>query len=134
MKRIYSLFALCILCTLSISAQIKIAGSIYDEHSEPVPFANIVVRDAASDTPVGTTSDMDGKFTMNVPQKGMTVVVSYVGYQDYTFVADKEMLSMKISLKPVASMLDETVIVGFATQKKVNATGAVKTIVPRLRR
>jgi len=128
MKRIYSLFALCILCTLSISAQIKIAGSIYDEHSEPVPFANIVVRDAASDTPVGTTSDMDGKFTMNVPRKGMTVVVSYVGYQDYTFVADKEMLSMKISLKPVASMLDETVIVGFATQKKVNATGSVKTI------
>ena len=127
MKRSYILLALCF-CTLPILAQIKIGGHVLDEQGEPVPFANIVLRDTGSGVPVGTATDMDGKFTLEVPRKGMTVDVSFVGYQDYSFVVEKEMLAMTIHLKPASSVLDETIIVGFATQKKINATGAVKTI------
>ena len=127
MKRSYILLALCF-CTLPILAQIKIGGHVLDEQGEPIPFANIVLRDTGSGVPVGTATDMDGKFTLEVPRKGMTVDVSFVGYQDYCFVVEKEMLAMTIHLKPASSVLDETIIVGFATQKKINATGAVKTI------
>lgn len=123
MKRIYSLFALCI-CTMSVLAQIKVTGNIIDEYGEPVPFANVVIPKST----IGTATDMNGDFTLEVPEKNMTVVVSYVGYDDYSFVVSQEMLNMKITLKPTSSVLDETVIVGFATQKKINATGAVKTI------
>lgn len=123
MKRIYTLLALSIF-SLSVFAQIKIAGGITDELGEPLPFATVSVRGEA----IGTTSDMEGRFTLEIPQKGMTVEVSYVGYRSYTFMADKEMLDLKIVLTSEDSSLEETVIVGFATQKKINATGAVKTI------
>ncbi len=123
MKRIYTLLALS-LSALSILAQINIAGRITDDLGEPLPFATVSVRG----TTIGTTSDMAGHFTLGIPQKGATVEISYVGYKSYTLVVDKEMLNLNISLPAEDSHLEETVIVGFATQKKVNATGAVKTI------
>lgn len=123
MKRIYTLLILSIF-SLSIFAQIKIAGRITDNLGEPLSFATVSVRG----TTTGTTSDMDGLFTLEIPSGGGTVDVSYVGYKSYSFVVSKEMLNLEIVLNSDYNNLAETVIVGFATQKKINATGAVKTI------
>ena len=123
MKRIYALLVLGI-CSIPIFAQVKITGHVTDDLGESLPFATVAVRG----TTIGTTSDMEGKFILEVPQKGSTVEVSYVGYHTHSFVVDKEMPDLKIALTSAESSLEETVIVGFATQKKINATGAVKTI------
>lgn len=123
MKRIHTLLALSIF-SISIFAQIKIAGSITDDLGEPLPFATIAVRG----TTTGTTSDMEGLFVLEIPQEKATIEVSYVGYKSHSFEANKDMVNLKIVLSPEDNSLEETVIVGFATQKKINATGAVKTI------
>ena len=123
MKRTYLLLALS-LVSMSLLAQIKIGGIINDDLGEPLPFATVAVKG----TTIGTTSDMEGKFTLEVPKKGATVEVSYVGYKSLTFEVSKEMLDLTIALVSDYNNLEETVVVGFATQKKINATGAVKTI------
>ena len=123
MKRIYTLLALSIF-SISIFAQIKISGSITDNLGEPLPFATVAVKG----TTIGTTSDMDGQFALEIPRKEATVEVSYVGYKSYSFDVNKDMSNLKIVLSSEDNSLEETIIVGFATQKKINATGAVKTI------
>ena len=71
MKRIHTLLALSIF-SISIFAQIKIAGSITDDLGEPLPFATIAVRG----TTIGTTSDMEGLFVLEIPQEKATIEVS----------------------------------------------------------
>lgn len=123
MKRLYTLFILSI-CSISIFAQIKIAGKVTDNLGEPLSFATIAVRN----TSIGAISDLEGNFVLEVPQKGVTVDVSYVGYKSHSLVVNESMSDLKIVLEDKHNNLEETVIVGFATQKKINATGAVKTI------
>ena len=123
MKRIYSLLALS-LVSMSLLAQIKIGGIINDDLGAPLPFATVAIKG----TTIGATSDIEGKFALEVPKKGSIVEVSYVGYKSHTFEVNKEMLNLTITLVSDYNNLEETVVVGFATQKKINATGAVKTI------
>lgn len=70
----------------------------------------------------GIATDIDGKFSLSVP-KGAILVISYVGMKDKEVVASGGL--MNIMMEPNADMLDEVVVVGFGTQKKVNLTGSV---------
>lgn len=74
----------------------------------------------------GTITDIDGKFSLKVTKSDATLVVSFVGYQSQE-VALNGQKTIKVSLKEDNEMLDEVVVVGFATQKKVNLTGSVGT-------
>lgn len=123
MKRLYTLFVLS-LCSISIFAQIKITGRVTDNLGEPLSFATIAIRNTSS----GAITDLEGNFVLEVPQKGVTVDISYIGYKTHSLVVNESMLDLKIVLEDEHNSLEETVIVGFATQKKINATGAVKTI------
>ena len=74
----------------------------------------------------GTVTDIDGKFTLNVPSNA-TVVISYIGYQNYEFKVGNQR-TFNIQLKEDTQKLDEVVVVGYGTQKKVNLTGSISTL------
>lgn len=102
---------------------VKITGTVVDAVSgEPVIGANVLVKGTTN----GTSTDFDGKFILNAPQNA-TLEVSYIGYVrlEVKAVAGS---SMTIRLKEDTQALEEVVVVGYGTQKKVNLTGAVSAI------
>ena len=100
----------------------KITGTVLDPTGMPVIGANIMVKGTTN----GTITDMDGKFSLDVP-KGATLVVTYVGYTNQEIsVGNQKKLS--ITLSEDSEALDELVVVGYSTQKKVNLTGSVSTV------
>lgn len=99
---------------------ITIRGKIADASGEPIIGANVVEEG----TTAGTITDLDGVFILTV-KKGATLVVSYIGYQTQKIKATSQ---MNVKLKENAQALNEVVVVGFGTQKKVNLTGAVASV------
>lgn len=109
----------------SVAADQKVGtctGTVIDEIDEPLTGASVVVEGAGN----GTSTDIDGKFSISNVKVGSKIRVSFVGYDPVTVTWTGTPLS--IQLKPNATALDEVVVVGFGTQKKVNLTGAVSTI------
>ena len=74
----------------------------------------------------GTITGIDGDFTLNNVPKGSTLVISFVGYE--TMEVKWTGTPLNIILKDDTQMLDEVVVVGYGTQKKVNVTGAVSMV------
>ncbi|WWV68032.1 TonB-dependent receptor [Parabacteroides sp. AD58] len=109
--------------TTSINQQKRIiTGTVVDPNGEAVIGANVVVKGTTN----GTITDMDGKFSLEVPE-GAMLLVSYIGYGDYeTKVGNQSNLS--ITLKEDSQALDELVVVGYGTMKKKDLTGAVGAV------
>lgn len=105
------------------SAPKKIKGVVNDPTGTPVIGANIRVKG----TTVGTITDIDGNFVLEVDGNAELLEVSYIGYktQDIPLKGKKE---FTIVLKEDTETLDEVVVVGFGTQKKASLTGAVATV------
>lgn len=100
----------------------RITGRVMDANSEPVIGANVVVDGTA----IGTVTDVDGNFTLDIPE-GATLKISYIGYIEQSIpVGNKSVVS--VILKEDSQALDEVVVVGFGTQKKLNLTGAVTAV------
>jgi TonB-dependent SusC/RagA subfamily outer membrane receptor len=105
--------------------QQRITGTVTDAQTgDPIIGGNIVVEG----TTIGTTTDVDGKFALDVPQANAVVVVSFVGYlSERVTITGQSNLAVKLT--PDIKKLDEVVVVvGFGTQKKVNLTGSVATV------
>lgn len=100
----------------------KIEGTVIDKEGIPVIGANVSVEG----TQIGTVTDIDGKFTLEVPEKGI-IIVSYIGYITVKQPVGKEKV-LNIKIQEDTKTLDEIVVVGFGSQKKVNLTGAVSTV------
>lgn len=101
----------------------SISGTITDEAGLAVVGANVFIKG----TTLGTTTDMDGKFTLVLPSNDATLVVSYLGYVEQQIpVKNKKTLS--VILKEDALNLDEVVVVGYGTQRKGNIATSVTTI------
>lgn len=99
-----------------------VTGTIVDPSGMPVIGANVMVKGTTN----GTITDMDGKFSLEV-EEGATLQISYIGYANQEIkVGNQKTLS--IALKEDAEALDELVVVGYGTQKKVNLTGAVSSV------
>lgn len=96
-----------------------VAGIVKDATGEPIIGASVVEKGTTN----GTITDFDGNFSLSVPS-GATIVISYIGYkpQELTVTPGQ---AMNIILKEDTEVLDEVVVVGFGTQKKVNLTGSV---------
>lgn len=100
-----------------------ISGKVTGENNESLPGVNVLVKG----TNLGAVTDVDGNYTLAVPDDATTLVFSYVGYlsQD-VIIAGRS--TIDIILSPDISALSEVVVVGYGTQKKVNLTGAVGTV------
>jgi hypothetical protein len=98
----------------------NITVTIVDSKGEPIIGANVVEKGTTN----GTITDFDGKATLNI-KPGATVQVSFVGYKTQEVKVNKD---MRIALKEDNELLDEVVVVGYGSQKKVNLTGAVASV------
>lgn len=109
---------------VSITQQQKaISGVIFDgAMNEPLIGANVIVKGTTN----GTVTDLDGKFTLEANPNDI-LVISSIGFKTIEIKAS-EAAKGKIILSEDSQALDEVVIVGYGTQKKVNLTGAVASV------
>lgn len=116
------LFACCVSSIAWGQGTNSVKGHITDGNGEPLIGVSILVKNTNN----GTVSDLDGNFTLSV-NPGDILRVTYVGYasQEIPAVSGK---IMRIVLKEDTELLDEVVVVGYGTQKKVNLTGAVSAV------
>lgn len=105
--------------------QVSISGIVTDKKlNEPIIGASVVVKGTSN----GCITDLDGNFQLNNVASGSTLVVSYIGYQTQEIPVQKGKISYQVTLSEDTQTLDEVVVVGFGTQKKVNLTGAVASV------
>jgi TonB-linked SusC/RagA family outer membrane protein len=102
----------------------KISGIVTDAtNSEPIIGANVIIEGTA----IGTITDTEGKFSLDIPNPDAVLVISILGYNtEHITVNGKN--SFEIKLVPDITKLEEVVVVGYGTQKKVNVIGAVSSI------
>lgn len=103
----------------SETKRVKVEGTVVDDTGEPLIGATVYEKETAN----GTTTDINGHFTLSVP-KGAQLTVHYLGYAEKS-VPSKDNGPVDIRLDKDTQMLDNVVVVGYGTQKKVNMSGAV---------
>lgn len=103
---------------------IEVSGRVLGESGEPLPGVTVQAKGGGA----ATKTDESGAFRLSVPENA-TLVFSYVGYKNQEIPVDGR-ISIEVSLEPVDSKLEEVVVVGYGTQKKVNLTGAVDQVTP----
>ncbi|MDY3090826.1 MAG: SusC/RagA family TonB-linked outer membrane protein [Porphyromonas sp.] len=112
------LLLLCLPWVGALAQLITIKGKIVDENNEGVPSATIrLKRDAGK----GTTSRMDGSFSLQV-KKGEIIVISYVGYKTQELVAKD---GLRVRLEPDMAALDDVVVVGYMPRKVTTTSASV---------
>ncbi|HEY9489804.1 MAG TPA: SusC/RagA family TonB-linked outer membrane protein, partial [Chryseosolibacter sp.] len=100
-----------------------VSGSVTGADGESMPGVNVVEKGTAN----GTTTDFDGKYTINVDDENAVLVFSFIGYSTQEIVVNGRS-QIGVELTEDAQSLDEVVVVGYGTQKKVNVTGAITAI------
>ncbi len=108
-----------VLSSLAGIQDIQVTGKITGQNGEPLSGVSITLIG----TTRGTATDNNGAFTMTVPQDG-TLLISYVGYKDQNVKINNQSV-INIQLKPSTSQLDQVVVVGYGTQRKIDVTGSV---------
>ncbi len=117
--------ALLLAMTFSISVyaqNITVTGTVIDDTGEPLLGATVMQKGTAN----GTSTDIDGNFSISVPAKA-TLVFSYIGY-DTKEVAVNGQKKIDVTLTTNATMLDEVVAIGYGTVRKKDLTGAVSSV------
>jgi TonB-linked SusC/RagA family outer membrane protein len=119
--------ALCLLCFLmslsfSALAQKRISGTVTDAAGETIIGANVVEKGTTN----GISTDEDGKFTITVGDNA-TLVISFIGYLKQEIVVGSR-TNLQVVLQEDHLALDEVVVIGYGTQKKINLTGAITTV------
>lgn len=107
---------------------VVIAGTVVDEAGEPIIGANISI---GKNPEIIAVSDTNGFFSLKKIHGDETIKVAFLGYEPETVRLTKGKQTYRIVMKTDASQLDEVVVVGYATQKKVDLTGAVSSISSR---
>lgn len=100
-----------------------VKGVIKDATGEFLPGVSITVKG----TPTGTITDLDGNFSVSVPDENAVLVISYIGYKTQEIKVGSN-ATFTITLLEDTTALDEVVVVGYGVQKKANLTGAVSSV------
>ena len=120
MKKIFTLLVLCFL-SLGMMAQKQISGLVLDSKNEPVIGASVQVKG----TSIGTISDYDGEFLLDVPADATVLVVSFVGMQTQE-VAIKERVT--VVLHEATEMVQEIVVTGYGNVSKGSFAGSAQAV------
>jgi len=103
-----------------------ISGTISDENNEPVIGANIIV----DGTTIGTTTDIDGKFTLKVPEGKNAIRVAYIGMKEQLVNIDGRK-TINLQMEADTELIDEVVVIGYGVQKRSDLTGSISSIKSR---
>ncbi|MDR0845493.1 MAG: carboxypeptidase-like regulatory domain-containing protein, partial [Tannerella sp.] len=113
----------CILgCAFSAYAQKKVSGTVVDVQGETIIGASVVVKGTTS----GIITDLDGKFSLDVPDNAV-LQVSYVGYVTQEIPVGSQ-TSLNITLSENLQALDEVIVIGYGTAKRQDFTGSVASV------
>lgn len=121
------LFYLLLLLITSVPAfsqsEKKISGTVLDEQGLALPGASVQFKGSS----IGTSTDANGKYSLNVPNNTGSLVFSFVGYSPLEIpIAGKSVVDAKLNVENTA--LTEVVVVGYGTQKKATLTGSVSEV------
>lgn len=130
MKQFYRRFSLVALMVLLVAgfaqAQFTVSGTVTDDFSgEPLAGVNVIVKG----TSVGTISDIEGAYRLEVPDNGTALVFSFIGYVTKEFPISTSTSTLDVSLEEDVTNLEEVVITGLASSiKRSNLANAVESI------
>ena len=125
MRKLSIFFMLLVFAAFSASAQQQITGKVTNaESGEPIPGVSIVVK---SQSTVGTTSDMDGNYGLEVPSDAEALVFSFVGMQTQE-VSINGRTTIDVKLKPQVKEMEEVVVTAFGVTKKESFTGSADVV------
>ena len=106
----------------AFSQTITVSGTVVDELGEPLIGATVQQKGTSN----GTSTDIDGKYTLTIAPKG-TITVSYVGYNTQDIAVDGRTV-INVTMKENAAVLDEVVVVGYGQMKRSDLTGSVESL------
>lgn len=122
-KKFIATCSLFLLLTSPVFAQNNVSGRVYDSNNEPVIGATVIVKN----TTKGTTTDFDGNYSLQNVGEEDVLVFSYLGYDDQEITVGGRSV-INVTMKESSIALDQVVVVGYGSQKKVNLTGAVAAV------
>jgi TonB-dependent starch-binding outer membrane protein SusC len=134
-KLSHMIATLLVICSLNIQAkgtasnaeeflaEISVSGQVLDEDRKAMPGVNIVVKG----TTIGTTTDVDGKYKLTVPDGSSIIVFSFIGYEPREITVGTQ-TEINLTMVPDVSQLTEVLVVGYGTQKKSTVTGAIASV------
>ena len=129
-QKLLNVFLVCLLCLTSTAAAlaqqtIKVTGKVIDSTNEGVPGVNVQVKGGA----LGTITDVNGNYKIDVPNSKSVLVFSFIGYETQEVpVGNKTVIN--VSLKDDTQVLDEVVVVAYGTARKGDVTGALTSLRP----
>lgn len=101
----------------------KITGRVLDNNGEPIIGASVVEQGTKN----GTVTDIDGNFVLNSSKENPTLGISYIGFLSQQVKA-RSGATTNVTMKENAQSLEELVVVGYGSQKKVNVIGSIATV------
>ncbi|MDR1223033.1 MAG: TonB-dependent receptor [Tannerella sp.] len=99
-----------------------VTGTVIDMTGEPLAGVTVMQKNAVT----GTATDIDGKYSLRLPQRNVTLLFSYIGFVTQEIVASDPVLN--VTLRENLKDLDEIVVIGYGTAKKRDLTGAISTV------
>ncbi|GHV29446.1 SusC/RagA family TonB-linked outer membrane protein [Bacteroidia bacterium] len=118
---------LLLLVSFTLPAQQKaftLEGTVYDETGETLPGATVYTKDKVT---LGTATDVNGKFSIKT-QRGDVLVFSFLGYDKVEYLVTEEKSNVEIRLTVNSTQIDEVVVVGLGTQRKISSVAAISTV------
>ena len=123
MKRLTLLLTCFVLSMgLAIAQTVQVKGLVVDESNEPIPGASVRVKE---NTAIGTVTNANGQFTLEVPASATTLILKYLGMEDLEVAVAPE---INVQMKIAANLMDEVVVVAYGTAKKETFTGSVGVV------
>jgi len=123
MKKIRLLYLTLIFPVFLFAQGREITGTVLDELGGPLPDASIVVQGSTK----GASTDFDGNFTISVDEGQKTLIISFIGYNDYKLTLTSAN-HYEIKMKPEDNTLDEVIVVGYGSSTKRDITGSLSEV------
>ena len=108
---------------MSQTGSLKVTGKVIDETDEPVIGVSVVVKG----TSIGTTTDLNGNFSLSVPKNTKELLFSYIGYKSLQITIPANRI-INYQMKSEYQLLNDVVVIGYGTQRKSDLTGSVSNI------
>lgn len=125
-KRLSVFLLLLVLSSATALAQKTVTGTILDEFGDGLPGVTVLVKG----TTTGTATDIDGKFSLNVPSNESVLVFSFIGYRQVEQIVGNRSV-IDLAMAPDERQLTELVITGYTIDSRRETTGAISTVNPR---
>jgi TonB-linked SusC/RagA family outer membrane protein len=106
-----------------IPPSIVVTGQVLDTDGQPLPGTNILVKGTSN----GTTTDMEGKFSITVDNEEAILVISFIGYLSQEIKVGTQ-TNISVKMDPDVQSLSEVVVVGYGTQRKQDVTGSISSL------